>query len=128
MSDDDEEDEDDDEDDDGNAEDVEKMDGCDWDDEAVKPSPAELVDGVTVLADVATGVADDEESDDPESKSDNLSQKLDPLELLEVELVDAVDAVESEFPNKLLKKLENEDPLEDPDDESLELDESAEDD
>lgn len=83
------------------------MDGCACDDEVVNPNSDELVDGVTVLAGVATAVVDAEESDDPdpESKPDNLSQKLEPPELLDVELVDAVDEVlESEFPpNKLLK-------------------------
>lgn len=112
------------------------MDGCACDDEVVNPNSDELIDGVTVLAGVATAVVDAEESDDPdpESKPDNLSQKLEPPELLDVELVDAVDEVlESEFPpNKLLKKLENEEPLEDPVEVSLEEedddDDAAEDD
>lgn len=102
----------------------------------MNPNSDELVDGVTVLAGVATAVVDAEESDDPdpESKPDNLSQKLEPPELLDVELVDAVDEVlESEYPpNKLLKKLENEEPLEDPVEVSLEEedddDDAAEDD
>jgi len=112
------------------------VDGCACDDEVVNPNSDELIDGVTVLAGVATAVVDAEESDDPdpESKPDNLSQKLEPPELLDVELVDAVDEVlESEFPpNKLLKKLENEEPLEDPVEVSLEEedddDDAAEDD
>ena len=78
-------------------------------------SPVELVDGVTVLADAAVVATVDDEPDDdePENKPANVSQKLDPLDPVDVLVeVEEVDADESEVPNKLSKKLPNDDALE----------------